>query len=130
MGNPKPIRITKYDNNFYALLIEIRRLLEPALIDETISQQCQLLVDEAILLIETAPSAARQHDRDRLTERELEVAAAITAGLSNSGIAERLFISVNTVRFHIGNILRKLEAKNRSEAAAIVSVWAWTPARE
>ncbi|WP_152975307.1 helix-turn-helix domain-containing protein [Rhodococcus rhodochrous] len=59
----------------------------------------------------------------RLTHRALEIAIAISTGLSSGAIAEHMFISVNTVRFHTGNVLRKLGARNRSEAAAIISRW-------
>jgi DNA-binding NarL/FixJ family response regulator len=55
-----------------------------------------------------------------LTERELEVLQLIAAGLSNKEIAQQLYITVRTANFHVGNILRKLDAVSRVEAA----VWA------
>jgi NarL family two-component system response regulator LiaR len=54
-----------------------------------------------------------------LTKREREVLALVAAGLSNNEIAERLTLSVGTVRLHVSNILTKLEAPNRTSAAII-----------
>jgi DNA-binding NarL/FixJ family response regulator len=53
-----------------------------------------------------------------LTERELIVLRLVAGGASNSGIAEHLSISVNTVKSHIKNILSKLQLENRTQAAA------------
>ncbi|MBN1978103.1 MAG: tetratricopeptide repeat protein [Anaerolineae bacterium] len=51
-----------------------------------------------------------------LSERELEVLRLLNAHLSNTEVAEKLFISVNTVRFHVKNIYGKLGVHRRSEA--------------
>ncbi len=56
----------------------------------------------------------------RLTEREREVAAAVGAGLSNAEIAARLFLSVPTVKAHIGHLFTKLEVTNRVQIAICV----------
>lgn len=55
---------------------------------------------------------------DPLTERELEVLALIAQGFSNQQIAERLVISVGTVKGHVTHLLSKLDAQNRTEAVA------------
>lgn len=52
-----------------------------------------------------------------LTERELEVIRLVAEGLSNANIAERLFISTNTVARHIAGIFSKTESENRVQAA-------------
>jgi len=54
-----------------------------------------------------------------LTPREREVLALLAAGMSNNEIATRLVLSVGTVRLHVGNILAKLGAPNRTTAAVI-----------
>lgn len=54
-----------------------------------------------------------------LTRRESEVLRAAAQGLPNKGIALDLSISESTVKFHLENILRKLCARNRTEAIAI-----------
>lgn len=54
-----------------------------------------------------------------LTPREREVLKLLAAGLSNSEIAERLYLSAGTVRLHVSNILAKLGAPNRTSAAVI-----------
>lgn len=51
-----------------------------------------------------------------LTERETEVLKLIAEGYTNQEIAERLFISMTTVKTHVGNILEKIGAQNRVQA--------------
>jgi DNA-binding NarL/FixJ family response regulator len=56
----------------------------------------------------------------RLTEREHEVAVAVGAGLSNADIAARLYLSLPTVKAHIGRLFTKLEVTNRVQIAICV----------
>lgn len=57
--------------------------------------------------------------RRTLTPREREVLALIGEGLDNPEIAERLVLSVETVKAHVKRILVKLEARNRAHAVAL-----------
>jgi DNA-binding NarL/FixJ family response regulator len=59
-------------------------------------------------------ATAGQHRR--LSDRELTILQALQSGLSNNEIAERLFITEQTVKFHLTNIYRKLGVNNRTEA--------------
>ena len=52
----------------------------------------------------------------RLTERELEVLRLVAQGLNNKDIAKKLFISENTVKNHVRNLLEKLQLHSRMEA--------------
>jgi DNA-binding NarL/FixJ family response regulator len=55
--------------------------------------------------------------RVELTEREREILKCITDGKSNKEISDRLFVSVETVKSHVKNLYKKLNVKNRVEAA-------------
>ena len=57
--------------------------------------------------------------RDKLTEREREVLELLAEGLSNAAIAERLVVSVHTVRNHVANLSTKLGAHSKLEALSI-----------
>ncbi len=52
-----------------------------------------------------------------LTSRELEILECIVSGCSNAQIAEKLFVTVGTVKTHVRNILNKLGASDRTQAA-------------
>lgn len=54
-----------------------------------------------------------------LTEREQEILALMVEGLPNHQIAEKLVVSQSTVKFHVSNILSKLEVSTRTEAVAL-----------
>jgi two-component system nitrate/nitrite response regulator NarL len=56
-------------------------------------------------------------DRSGLTERELTIIQAVARGLPNQAIARDLWVTEQTVKFHLTNIYRKLGVANRTEAA-------------
>ena len=66
-----------------------------------------------VLLSELRETA---NEKIKLTKREKEILALIVEGLSNKGIAKRLFLSNSTVQFHVSNILSKLGVSKRTEA--------------
>lgn len=67
------------------------------------------------------PVAGVTRDGVVLTEREWEVLERIAEGMSNSEIAEKLVVTVRTVKHHVSNVLSKLGARDRAHAIALVS---------
>lgn len=65
--------------------------------------------------------SGRASTRQQLTDRELEVLRLLATGLSNNSIGEKLFISATTAKFHVSNIMRKLEVTRRAEAVYAAS---------
>jgi DNA-binding NarL/FixJ family response regulator len=63
---------------------------------------------------EPAPDA---HDSPSLTRRELEILQLVAEGHSNAELARMLWVTEQTVKFHLSNIYRKLQVSNRTEAS-------------
>jgi DNA-binding CsgD family transcriptional regulator/signal transduction histidine kinase len=76
---------------------------------------CQLPL-RALSLVPETPAAEQIA---QLRPREREVLELMVAGLRNREIAERLFITVRTVKFHVSNILRKFDAQSRAEVIVL-----------
>ena len=62
------------------------------------------------------PKRPRRHDPRRLTKREREILGLVSEGLTNPEIARRLWLTEQTVKFHLRNTYRKLDVVNRTEA--------------
>ena len=73
--------------------------------------------EPADLVLAAAPEAAAAAEPP-LTPREREVLALLAEGASNKLIARRLGISVHTAKFHVGQLLDKLDATGRTDAVA------------
>ena len=75
----------------------------------------ETFVDPALI-----PSLAAGRDgQEILTQREREILQLLADGMSNADVAQRLFISQETVKSHVRHILAKLEAETRTQAVAI-----------
>jgi len=72
----------------------------------------------AALAREDGAPAADERLPEPPSERELEVLALIAAGASNAEIAGKLFVSTSTVKTHVNNLYRKLDARSRTQAVA------------
>lgn len=62
--------------------------------------------------------ARRVHERDELTDRELDVLRLLDEGLTKRDVGRTLFLSYNTIHSHTKSIYRKLDATSRDEALA------------
>ena len=83
------------------------------------SQNTETVIQSIVSTASKMPhTAANQTLQEPLSDRELEVLHLITEGLSNREIAERLFLSVGTIKVHIRNIYGKLHVGNRAQAIA------------
>ena len=65
------------------------------------------------------PSRTPVPGLDELTERELEVLKLVARGLSNSEVAERLFLGEATIKTHLGRVLSKLNLRDRVQAVVL-----------
>jgi DNA-binding NarL/FixJ family response regulator len=71
------------------------------------------------ILPEIAANLAEHYSDEALTAREVEVLSQIAGGNRNRDIADKLFITEETVKVHIKHIMEKLGASDRTQAVAI-----------
>jgi two-component system NarL family response regulator len=79
----------------------------------------KLLTEFATLARRDDEERPQQVPAPKLTEREMEVLKLVARGMNNRDIAKELFISENTVKNHVRNILEKLQIHSRMEAVMI-----------
>jgi len=79
-----------------------------------------IVVKEVAVRVD-APFAVNEDRREQLgiTPREMEILELMAAGLSNREIAEKLFVSENTVKTHSSRLFDKLQAKRRTQAVQL-----------
>jgi ATP/maltotriose-dependent transcriptional regulator MalT len=82
-----------------------------------------LLIEYASRLLEARSSGSVKHETfeghpELLSERELEVLRSLASGQSYEAIGKQLFLSLNTIQFHVKNIYRKLLVNKRVQAIA------------
>lgn len=100
------------------LVIAVRKVV----VGDTILSQAALehLIKAVVRQSPSAIHHSTRHHLNELTERERSIALAIAHGKSNTQIADELFISVTTVKTHVGRILDKLNVSNRVQIATFV----------
>lgn len=98
--------------------------IDPAIANVVLQQMRQVFPDnqsvdkpKTVKIDALAPEYEQVLETYPLTQRELEILELIVAGCSNGQIAEKLYITVGTVKTHVRNILNKLCADDRTQAA-------------
>ena len=94
-------------------------LLKTSPMEEVITAIREIHNGETWIPPQIARQLAERVSRHSLSTREVEILRLIAKGLKNSEIGAELFISTNTVRNHINNMLEKLKSRDRAEALAV-----------
>ena len=89
----------------------------------------EVVVFKEVAVSSAAPFALNEGSLRELTitPRELEILELIASGMSNREIAEKLFVSENTVKTHSSRLLDKLSAKRRTQAVQLAKEFGLIP---
>lgn len=139
VANPRARRVVVYTWNFHPELIEnARRQGVHGYLSKTLSARDLVAALEAVhageVVVSDAPPRARTAAgldwpgrAEGLTDRESEVLALITQGMSNAQVAELTFLSPNTVKSYIRTVYRKIGAGSRTQAVLWGVAHGFTP---
>jgi DNA-binding NarL/FixJ family response regulator len=95
---------------------EIRRALEAVANGEVVFSSG--IASRVLAFFAAGPAAQTLSPFPALTEREREILDLVARGLTNAAIAQRLMLSIKTVRNHVSNVFTKLQVAGRAEAVA------------
>ena len=86
-----------------------------------LTRKTEVIVEREVFVTAGQPFSLNEERLSQLgiTKRELEILGLIAAGLSNREIADKLFVSENTVKTHSSRLFEKLSAKRRTQAVQI-----------
>jgi DNA-binding NarL/FixJ family response regulator len=90
----------------------IAKTVQPNLIGPLVREIWEGTIHHAFA---AAPAVREEHQQ--LTPRELEILRLVAAGASNGRIARQLWVTEQTIKFHLSNVYRKLGVANRTEAS-------------
>jgi DNA-binding NarL/FixJ family response regulator len=129
---PRVLVITTFENDEYVyeallagasgFLLKRARPSDVVAAIRVVAQGDSLLFPAAVRRLVAAQGRGGTGDRlrrARLTDREAEVLRLMAAGLSNVEIAAELVVGVETVKTHVGNVLSKLGARDRTQAVIV-----------
>jgi DNA-binding NarL/FixJ family response regulator len=94
-------------------------LLKSALLDQVVSAIRDVHEGKTVIPPYIAEQLAQHIGRDAPSIREAEILQLVAMGMNNREIADKLFISKNTVRNHVISLLNKLGTRDRTAAAAV-----------
>ena len=128
IDNPRARRVVVYTWNFHPDLVDsARRLGVRGYLSKTLPARDLVAALEAVhagkVVVSEPPGRARSTSGlnwpgrgDGLTDRESEILALITQGLSNADVAAHTYLSPNTVKSYIRTIYRKINVASRTQA--------------
>jgi NarL family two-component system response regulator LiaR len=108
------------DNSFelYAGIIAVIFTLLGIWLTRKLSRPKTILIEKEVLVKDQAEFSVNEKAVSELglSKRELEILELTAKGLSNKEIADRLFLSLNTIKTHLSNVFLKLDVQRRTQA--------------
>jgi DNA-binding CsgD family transcriptional regulator len=111
--------VVQHSFEIYAALIAAAFAAVGIWLGLTITRRVVVVKEIPVLTTEPFVADVARIDALGITPRELEVLRLIAEGLSTKEMADRLFVSENTVKTHIGRVLEKLGANRRTQAVQL-----------
>ncbi|HSH03627.1 MAG TPA: LuxR C-terminal-related transcriptional regulator [Anaerolineae bacterium] len=115
LGHLRQIYTITQPHNFIRLFVNLGQPMQK-LLQYALNQQLQPTYTQQLL--SHFPALPNNALIDPLTDRELEILTLIAHGLTNRQIADKLFLSPNTIKVHTRNIYSKLDVRSRTQAVA------------